>query len=206
MKPTALVAFKSYIPTAKAVSELLHPYAEVIIHDFKTKKIVAIFNGFSKREVGDESLLEEDFDYKKIDEVLGPYPKMNWDGRSLKSVTSILYNAHHEAIGLMCINLDISAFDHLEKFVQSFLKINAMKEQPLPLFKNDWREKINQYIGQFAKERTKSISALSKLEQVDLVHQLQQDGAFEEKNAAQYISSVLGISRASVYNYLRIKS
>ena len=44
-----------YKPIAEAISLLLFPHAEVVIHDLKTGCIGAIFNNFSKRAVGDES-------------------------------------------------------------------------------------------------------------------------------------------------------
>jgi predicted transcriptional regulator YheO len=44
---------------------------------------------------------------------------------------------------------------------------------------------------------------LTKKDHLALVRQLHQDGAFEGKNAANYIGQILGISRATVYNYLK---
>lgn len=67
-----------YKPIGEAVSLLLFPHAEVVIHDLHTGCIGAIFNNFSKRAVGDESSLD---DLDKLSEnldVFPPYFKINW--------------------------------------------------------------------------------------------------------------------------------
>jgi predicted transcriptional regulator YheO len=51
---------KNYTAIAQAISLLLYPHAEVVLHDLKTGRIAAIYNPFSKRKVGEESLLEEE--------------------------------------------------------------------------------------------------------------------------------------------------
>lgn len=71
-----LAEIKRYLATAQAIEMLLYPYAEVVLHDLATDKIVAIFNSFSHREKGDDSLLEAtDVDESK--DVIGPYEKLN---------------------------------------------------------------------------------------------------------------------------------
>ena len=46
---------KQAVAMAEAFARLLHPFAEVVIHDLKKDQIVAIYNPFSKRKVGDSS-------------------------------------------------------------------------------------------------------------------------------------------------------
>lgn len=194
----------AFSPVADAVSKLLHPHAEIVIHSLKTQRIAAIYNSFSKRKVGDESLLEEDHDFNTGPNVLGPYPKTNWDGRKLKSITAVLRDQKNQAEFLMCINLDVSAFEKLKNIAEAFIGL-AIDTQPKFLFKDDWREKINLFIDQHLRNNNKSIRALTKEEQQNLVHMLHQEGAFQGRNAAEYIGQVLNLSRATVYNYLRIQ-
>jgi predicted transcriptional regulator YheO len=44
---------------AEAISKLLHPLAEVVVHDLEANRIVHIFNALSGRKVGDPSLLDD---------------------------------------------------------------------------------------------------------------------------------------------------
>jgi predicted transcriptional regulator YheO len=188
---------------AEALATLFHPHVEVILHDFTSNKIAAIFNNFSKRKVGDNSLLENDLKtYEKI-QVLGPYEKTNWDGRKLKSITSVLRNEKGKVIGLMCINFDISKLNQFQTFIQTFLHPSHSQTTLPMLFEDDWREKINTYIDQHLRTRHQILSALTKQEHVELILHLHQKGAFNGKNSATYIGQVLGISRATVYNYLK---
>ena len=204
MKSALSPQFSSLFPTAEAIVRLLHPYAEVVIHNIETQTIEGIFNSFSKREVGDESLLEKDHVFSDGPQVLGPYPKTNWDGRKLKSITSVIRDAQGKARFLMCINLDITAFDQVQSLIQPFLG-ERTENQPQSLFKDDWREKINSFIDQHLKKVGKVASTLNREEQLDLILKLYKEGAFQGKNAAEYIGHILGLSRATVYNYLKQK-
>ena len=73
----------TYKPIAQAISLLFHPHVEVIIHDLKTGSIAALFNSFSKRTPGDESLIQDIQDPKKIPDVFPVYSKTNFDGRKI---------------------------------------------------------------------------------------------------------------------------
>ena len=156
----------------------------------------------SKRKVGDESLLDEEINPKK--DVYDPYIKTNWDGRKMKSTTATLRNTTGKAIGLLCINLDISKWEQMHSFINDFIK--PISDKPEVLFKNDWREKINIYVSDYLKQEGLHMDSLNKEDKRKLIYSLHNEGAFESKNAANYIADVLQISRATVYNYLKEKS
>jgi predicted transcriptional regulator YheO len=46
------------------------------------------------------------------------------------------------------------------------------------------------------------VTSLSRAEKRELVADLAANGAFGGRNAAAYISRILGLARATVYNYL----
>jgi D-arginine utilization repressor len=190
-----------YKPIAEAISLLLFPHAEVVLHDLKTGCVGAIFNNLSKRSVGDESLLDEMNNLSDAQDVFPPYFKTNWDGRKMKSVTAVLRNPRGKPIGLLCINLDISRWEEMHLFILDLIK--PMTEMPDFLFKNDWREKINIYVSTYLKQHALRLEVLDKPEKKKLLLALQQEGAFDTKNAASYVADVLQISRATVYNYLK---
>ena len=193
--------FSQYISIAEAICQLLSPHAEVVIHDLKTGQIVAIFNGFSKRKIGDESLLEETKDYAELPDVFATYFKINWDGRRIKSTTATLRGREGKPIGLLCINLDVSKWEEMHQFISQLIQ-PVSEKQPEVLFKDDWREKINVYVSGYVKKMRVSLQTLTKDEKRELVQALHREGAFQAKNAASYIADVLKISRATIYNYL----
>jgi len=192
------------IPVAQAIESLLSPYAEVVIHDLKNKKIYEIFNSFSKRKKGDFSLLQESMDLKNLPNYFTPYFTTNCDGRQLKSTTATLRDSHGKAIGLLCINLDVSKLKEISQFFNLFAS-PSKQELPQELFQDDPREKINACVLAYLKKRKLSFESLTARDKKALILHLDEMGAFQVKNAATLIGRVLNLSRATVYNYLRKK-
>ncbi len=192
-----------YFSVAQAINILLHPHGEIVIHDLKTGQIAAIYNNFSKRKVGDESLIEDLKNYEELPDVFPIYSKMNWDGRKMKSSTATLRDKKGKPIGLLCINLDISKWEEVHHFLGEWLGGVGNQNQPKVLFKDDWKEKINVYVSEFLKGEEASLKSLGKEKKRELIKALHQEGAFKAKNAASYVADVLDLSRATIYNYLR---
>ncbi|MCB1135933.1 MAG: PAS domain-containing protein [Chlamydiia bacterium] len=190
---------------AEAIARLLHPFAEVVLHDLEMDLIEAIYNPLSRREVGDHSYLDR-FDFDTSVNIIGPYGKTNWDGRSLKSISVVIRGDGGQAEGFLCVNVDTSAFESVNQVLRSFLGNDAdLPEGAQQLFKDDYYEKINIYVRNYCRERQVSLDALGRVEKQEIIKSLEADGAFKGKNAAVYVSRVLGISRATVYNYLKEK-
>ena len=129
---------------------------------------------------------------------------MNWDGRRIKSVSAVL-RSHEKAIGILCINVDVSHFHAVMQTLNALVSIPQFPEKPASLFKEDWHERINEYIQSWTRERGLSVTDMSRAQKQQLVTDLAGDGAFGGRNAAAYISRILGLGRATVYNYLRRK-
>lgn len=201
-----MAALKDYFSVAQAITALLYPHAEVVIHDLETGQIAAIYNPFSKRKVGDESLIEELPDYASLPDIFPIYTKVNWDGKKLKSSTTTLRDKNKTPIGLLCINLDVSKWEEFRHLLDQWSNIQSHQNQPEVLFKDDWREKINLYVSDYLSKEGLTLKMLSKEKKRDLIQTLHREGAFKAKNAANYVADVLDLSRATVYNYLRTTS
>lgn len=196
----------NFLAVAQGISLLFYPHVEVVIHDLKTGQIAAIFNNVSKRKVGVESLIEDIDDLSKVPDIFPIYCKTNWDGRTIKSISITIRNARGIPTHLLCINLDVSKWEEMHRFILEMLQPSNQEEKPELLFKNDWREKINIYVTDYLKKEGLALKSLTKEKKRDLIRALHQEGAFQAKNAAAYIADVLGISRATIYNYLRLDS
>ncbi len=204
MKPE----LKSAIPIAEAFSKLLHPFAEVVIHDLEKDKVEAIYNPFSQREVGNESYLERwDFTENPQENVIGPYEKVNYDGRRLKSISLVLRDNHDKAVGFLCVNMDVSVFENYRDTLQVFLSNNDahLSEDKQSLFKDDVYEQINLFIQDHCRAHNIALENLNREDKRGLILSLHEEGAFNGKNATSYIARILNISRATVYNYLKEK-
>ena len=189
-------------PLCDAIALLLQPQAEVVLHDLATETVVHIANPFSRREIGEPSLLHE-IDFRPDVALIGPYEKVNFDGRRLKSVSAVLRDPGGRAIGVLCINLDVTQLQSAIELLTTLTRVPSDAGQPPVLFQEDWHERINAYVHAWTGRNGVSIAGLSRAQKCQLIGELAADGAFGGKHAAAYISRVLQTSRASVYNYLR---
>ncbi len=189
-----------YISIAQSYVRILAPLAEVVIHDIATNSICFIEGALSNRKVGDPSFL--DVDLKQLEQQIDlvVYPKVNFDGRLIKSV-SIPIKDGDRLIAVMCLNVDVSVFSQMQQLAQAFLL--PATNQPEVLFKNDWQEKVHQALHQWLNDHHLKIESLTNTQKKQVVQEMYTQGAFHEKKAADYIASILGLSRASVFNYLR---
>lgn len=197
---------KKSIPIAEAFTRLLNPFAEVVIHDLAKGKIAAIYNPFSQRSVGSESFLDhEDFTSNSTKNVIGPYEKLNYDGRQIKSISIVLRDPLDNVIGFLCVNMDVSVFNNYKNTLDIFLSNN---EKLTPntkqiLFKDDLYEQINIFVQSYCHKKFLSIETLSKKDKQHLILSLIKEGAFNGKNATTYIARILNTSRATIYNYIK---
>lgn len=190
-------------PYAEAYARLLHPFAEVVIHDLEKDQIEAIYNPLSRREVGDCSYLDR-VDLDPSENVIGPYPKTNWDGRAMKSISIVIRNTKGIAEGFLCVNIDTSQFDAARHVLQTFLGGDTeIPEDAQRLFEDDHYEKLNLYVQNYCRQHQVGIETLTRSDKKEIISSLAADGAFKGRNAATYIGRVLNVSRATVYNYLK---
>lgn len=194
--------FATYLPIGAAISGLLYPHGEVVLHDLRSDRIVALWNAFSKRKPGDPSLLGDIVDRLAEDEVFGPYDKTDIDGQRLKSVSAVVTNQSGEKIGLFCVNYDTSFIETSIQSLSAFLQTATAR--PAVLFERDFREEINITVREFLVTRNIAIAALTRNDRVELVEVLAQKGLFKTRKAAAHVSAALGISRASVYSLLSV--
>ncbi len=186
--------------TAAAISTLFYPHAEVVLHDLETGLIAGIWNAFSGRKAGMESLVEAALEEAGEGGIYGPYDKTGEDGRRLKSVTAVLQDEFGQAPGLLCINMDISHFEAAAKLLSAFT--GAAAPRPASLFAGDWREEINTALHDWLRTRGLALTALKKGDRVELVAALDRRGLFQTRNAVDHLAGLMGASRASIYNYL----
>jgi len=199
--PADLIA-STAAPFAEAVSALLGPNVEIVIHDLRSETVACICNPFSKREVGDPSYLNE-IDFRPNDRVIGPFERINWDGRVIRSISSVLRAPDGAPYALACVNFDLSDVRAAQNALVALIGAPVAAAEPEALFKNDWHEKMNRYIVEWCSERNLAIESLSRTDRRDLLESIDRTDGFREKHAASYIARVLGVSRATIYNDLK---
>lgn len=193
-------ALHPYVSVCDAIAALLHPHAEAVLHDLETGRIFHIANSYSKRRKGDASLNDPEISFDRSENVIGPYAKTNWDGRRLKSVTTVIRGRRDRAIGLLCINFDVEVFAGALAQIAALIELPKPVERPKSLLASDWRESINDIVRGFLKSRNATLAGLAREDLDELVSELGRRGCFEIRNAVPYTADILGLSRATIYN------
>lgn len=192
------------IPYIKGVVELFFPFVEGALHDLKSGTLEAVFNNFSKREIGDKTPLSElKVNTEKFPDYFPPYYKTNWDGRKLKCISLTVRDEKNKPIGLICFNFDVSIFQQIGDKFATLLQLKDEGENPIELFGEDWQGQVHLQIDRYLKENTLTLQQLSKSQKKELIRHLYGKGIFNFKNAAPFVADILNISRASLYNYLK---
>ena len=206
-KPPSIVTYREplfarYQGFCDAIAAIFFPYAEVVVHDLGTQSVVYIANNISKRVLGDASSLDN-IEFDSDENVLGPFEKLNWDGRAVRSVSIVVRDDDQQAIGVICLNLNIAVFEQARAALDLFVKGAKIVPQPDKLFKDDWQERINTYLHHWLQQHQLGLSTLSREHKRQLVHVLYEQGAFNGKSAANYVANVLDMGRATVFKHLK---
>ncbi len=191
-----------YGPLADGLALLFHPHVEVVLHDLQTQTVVHIANNLSRRCLGDDSALE-DVDFDPQDTVIGPYEKVNWDGRRIRSVSIVGRDDDQTPIAVICVNFDLSVFDGARAALDLILSHPHIAPQPDKLFRDDWQERINTFLQAWLRDNGQSLSSLDRNQKRRIVEALYAEGAFKGKSAPNYVANVLNLGRATVFNYLK---
>jgi len=202
-------SLSKYIPVGDAIAMLLHPYAEVVIHDIVKDVIVHIANPYSKRRVGDSSYLDlngdqPNFGFEK--DVLGPYEKEGEDGQRIRSITAVLRDDEAKPIGILCINLDFSsletAFESAFEILNQLIRPGEIEARPEIIFREEWRELIKLEIRAYRLEKGLTQDSMTAKDRRELMRRLDQKRLFYARKSVEQVASYLMISRATAYKDL----
>jgi predicted transcriptional regulator YheO len=195
---------------ARAIGRQFGEYCEVVVHSLEDydRSIVALENGhITGRSVGGPmtdfalSILER---LKEGEEtgIYGPYYSTTENGRRLKSTTAVIRGRSGSPIGFLCINTDVSA--PLDLFIRSLLPEQQREEQEVtehfPLTARDLLDTSFREAAALVNGQT-GISPTEKNKRI--VEELYRRGIFHVKNGIDVVAEKLGISRYTVYNYIR---
>ncbi len=193
------------VPLVEGITKLFYPYAEGAIHDLQQGQVVAIFNNISRRNIGDASAVTElGVEIKDFPDVFDPYYKMNWDGKKLKCVSVTIRDDSGYPIGLVCINFDTSALEGVNIQLEKLLSLpNSAGVNPVEQFGDNWQQQVREFIDTYAKAHNIAISAMSTEQKSALVCEMYDHALFNYRDAVVYVAKQLGVSRTTIYNYLK---
>jgi len=193
---------------AVALGRMFPGLCEVVLHDLRDPEhaIRAIENNLSGRQVGDSATelgLARIAD-PQYPSVIQNYPNQFPDGRPAKSTSIGIKNSAGEYIAALCPNLDVSVLSPVTLALSNLVATDTEhREQPLETLRDRNARELRRAVEGLAAERGGTPRSLGREGKKALVRQLHSDGYFDSRDAAQTIADLLGVSRATVYNYTK---
>lgn len=207
LSPEVLLSLKS---TCDAIVAMFGENCEVIIHDFSDieHSIVYIAGNVTDRKIGGSIT---DLGLSVITSTITQTEPLAYFARSprghkLKCVSILIRDEHSDKIqGALCINLDI---DNLVGATTVLDNLVGFKN-PAPVeerFDSNPEEIVVQKTHETISEMRLSVSDLNGEERLKIVQTLNERGIFAFKSAHSIVADVIGVSRATIYNYLKRSS
>lgn len=204
---------------ARSLSAQFGPSCEIVIHDVTlddlSRSIVHIENGqVSNRHEGDgpSSIVLEALqaDPEKLSDKLS-YLTRTEDGRILKSSSMYIRNDAGEVHYIFSVNYNITPLLTLESALSPLIHTEADrqrenndgKQSDTPtVITHNVTELLDQLIAQALALVDKPVALMSKEDKVAVVQYLNNAGAFLITKSGDKISSLLGISKFTLYSYM----
>lgn len=188
---------------ADGFAALLFPDLEAVVHDVRSGRITHIANGFSRRKVGDPSLLDDLGELEQGADVIGPYEKNGAHNRQLRSISIAARADSGEIVALLCLNFDVTALSQVQKLLSGFAVGVQPQPRPQALFNADWREKLNDIVEAVSARQCVRRSDFGRGEIRLALIEAKAGGLLDIRNFVDYFAEYFEISRATVYNYLK---
>jgi len=202
--------FHALDAAVEGIAEVFGGNCEVVLHSLEdtSHSVIKIANGHvTGRKVGSPLTDFAAAILKKADslekDVIGSYYSKLDDGRQLKSVTMLIRGTQGKPIGFMCINIDLSA--PLSDFLRGFLPVsgessskNVIEHFPLTV-KDLICRTLEIIMTDISNRREVSPSEKNKI----IVLGLYKRGVFNVRGATDLVAKEIGVSRYTVYNYIR---
>jgi predicted transcriptional regulator YheO len=181
---------------------------EVALHSFENldRSIIYIRNGHitGRSEgspitgLGMKILKEAEEDSETI---TGCYYSKTTDGKTLRSVSTLIRNGVGKPIGMMCINFNMST--PLVDILDTFQNSGEKKDKTPENFVNN----IDDLIKTTLRDTISAINSHNHIPNNEknktIVFELIKKGIFDIKGAIDIVARELAVSRYTIYNYIR---
>jgi predicted transcriptional regulator YheO len=201
--------FELLARVGEAVAATVGPSCEVVVHDLRTPEhtVVAISGNLTRRAVGapvpDPELLPGNVD--RFCEDLHLYKTLTPGGRELVSSTVWVRDASNHIVGALCINMDFASLrlarDLLDRAIADVPGPKA--DGGLTTFATSPEEFAAIALKQAVQEIGRPLHQLDREDKIRVIGELDKAGVFALRRAVDIVAGELGVSRASVYSYLK---
>jgi predicted transcriptional regulator YheO len=188
------------------IQQTFGDHCEVVLHDYRNRdrSVVAVSGDVTGRQVGSPmsliglSMLRQGDD--AVDDI--NYLTRLPDGRVLRSSTMLLRTRVGHVVGALCVNVDITELRQAGRLLAQLSGVASELEAPQTTFSPDADSVIDSALAEAESMLGHPLTRLSVDERLSVFRLLEQSGVLQLRRAVPVIAQRLGISRATVYNYL----
>jgi predicted transcriptional regulator YheO len=195
-------------PLVIGIQATLGKMCEVVLHDFREKdhSIVAIAGDVTHRGIGSpmsEIGLALSRAGDEAEDRLNYLTRLS-DGRIMKSSTMLLRTPAGRVVGALCINLDVTQIRMLTSLMSDMSGEGPQPEsEPVPItFASNVDAVIESVLVDIESQLGRPLTHLSTEDWLRVFRLLDGRGIFQIRRAVPLLSRRLGLSRATVYNYV----
>jgi predicted transcriptional regulator YheO len=200
--------FENLTRLATGLVEIFGPNCEAVVHDFAKlpNSLIFMSGNVTGRALGaplTDFVLREL--KRKGDDIedAHAYRTITHEGRILKSSTIFIRDDKGHVIGAMCVNFDMTDFLSASALLGNFTSFQKNNGEGAEFFARSLNESIEAFMNEAITRAGKHPSAMNLKERLDLIRHLDSQGAFLLKGAVEEVSAMLGVSRYTIYNYLK---
>lgn len=192
---------------ATAVGRTFPGLCEVVLHDLRDSlhTVRTIENNISGRKPGDSAteLGLARIQDSEFPAVLQNYANTFPDGRASKSTSIGIKDSQGNYIAALCLNVDVSLLGTITHQLAALTRIDGQDEGIEESLRPKSLQEIRDFVARYAAERGRTPHSLDAEAARALTRRLRDEGYMDIKKAVPTVSETIGISRATVYNYLK---
>lgn len=202
---------RALIPVVKMLARTLGPDCEVVLHDLsrpQSSRVLIENPHVTGRRVGmpiGDLVMKVLRSPRFQDDMLANYATRTADGRTLKASTALIRDEHGQAIGALCLNMDISRYAQAADALQQLVRLEddgAPEDTEVEVRDENVWDVVDRIITQVVNSYGPSPEQLDRPEKLEIVRFLHDRGVFLIKGAVEQVARKLGVSRFTIYNYI----
>ncbi len=197
---------RSYASVIDGIQKTFGDHCEVVLHDYRDRdhSVVAVAGDVTGRQVGSPMSLIGLNMLRQGDDAVDDlnYITRLPDGRVLKSSTMLLRTSDGHVIGALCMNIDITELRSVGRLIGQLTGLDDEREAPQTTFSPDPDAVIDSALAEAESVLGHPLTRLTTTERMEVFRLLDQSGVLQLRRSVPVIAQRLGLSRATVYNYL----
>jgi predicted transcriptional regulator YheO len=191
---------------ATAIGRMFPGLCEVVLHDLRDPRhaVRVIENNLSGREIGDPATeigvaRIQDPDYPNV---IQNYANTFPDGRPAKSTSIGIKNSEGTYVAALCLNLDVSLFATVARSLHNLVSTDEQQQPLTETLRARTVDELRTLVEEFAAARGQTPRGLTAKDRRELLRDLKEKGYLDVKHSVPVLTEILGVSRATVYNYV----